>query len=254
VTDNNWTYGKTLRYPGGTGHPDSEGMARTDWSSAEVYVAAERDNDASGASRLSVLRYDTSATGTPELVATHEWNLTTDLPASGPNVGLEGIVWIPDSFLVANRFIDESTNAIYDPVRYLNHGAGLFFVGLESNGVIYGYALDHSAGTYQRVATVPSGNAAVMSLYFDRDVGNLWAYCDNGCANHAAVLRMASGHFQVQYLFDHPATLGNYNNEGIAIAPESECANGKKSFFWADDDDDGGHAIYRGTIPCGLLP
>ena len=29
---------------------------------------------------------------------------------------------------------------------------------------------------------------------------------------------------------------------------------GFKSFFWADDDDLGGHAIYRGSIPCGPLP
>jgi hypothetical protein len=101
---------------------------------------------------------------------------------------------------------------------------------------------------------VASGHPSIMSLDFDRDVGNLWAYCDNTCANQAAVLRIAGGRFVVQYLYDHPATLPNSNFEGITIAPESECAEGKKSFFWTDDDDAGGHALYRGTIPCGPLP
>jgi len=254
TTDDGWGSGKTIRFPGGTGHPDSEGLTRDDWSSTAIYVSTERDNDYNTVSRKSVLRYDFSVTGTTELVATNEWNLTSDLPTSGANIGLEGIAWIPDAFLVANRFVDESVNATYDPARYPNHGTGLFFVGQESDGVIYGYALDHSAGTFQRVATIASGHPAIMSLYFDRDVGNLWVYCDNTCANQASVLRISSGHFVVQFVYDHPATLPNSNFEGIAFQPESECMQGKKSFFWTDDDDAGGHALYRGTIPCGLLP
>ena len=51
-----------------------------------------------------------------------------------------------------------------------------------------------------------------------------------------------------------PATLPDSNFEGIAFQPESECAQGKKNFFWTDDDAASGHALYRGTIPCGLLP
>ena len=254
VTEDNWASGKTIRYPGGTGHPDSEGLTRAEWSSPAIYVSAERDNDNNNVSRMSLLRYDTSVTGTTELVATHEWNLTSEFPVSPANLSLESIAWIPDSFLVANAFYDDSANAAYDPSRYPNHGTGLFLIGLESNGMIYGYALDHVAGTVQRVSTFASGQSLIMSLYFDRDVGNLWVYCDNSCANRAAVLRMAGGRFVVQYLYDHPATLPNSNMEGITVAPESDCAQGKKSFFWADDDDYGGHALYRGTIPCGLLP
>ncbi|HEY7376116.1 MAG TPA: hypothetical protein VIF57_28400, partial [Polyangia bacterium] len=260
TTDNGWTNGKTIRYPGGTGHPDSEGLARAEWSSPAIYVSTERDNDNNGTSRMSVLRYDTSVTGTTELVATNEWNLTPDLPASGANLGLEAIAWVPDTYLVANGFIDEAASAVYDPSRYANHGTGLFFVGLESNGMIYGYALDHGAGTFQRVATVGSGHPYIMSLDFDRDTGNLWSYCDNGCSNQAAVLRIVRGHFVVQALYDHPTTLPNSNFEGITFAPESACVpgaqggKGTKSFFWTDDDDAGGHALYRGTIPCGPLP
>ena len=252
MTNDGWDYGKLLHYPTGLGAPDAEGMARAELSSTAVYVASERDNDAGSVSRMSVLRYDFSGT-TTELTATNEWNLTTDLPTSPPNNGIEGITWIPDSYLIANRFFDEAANAVYAPSLYPDHGTGLFFVGHEA-GSIYAFALDQSAGTFRRVATIASGQAAVMSLYFDRDVGNLWTYCDNTCGNRASVLRISSGHFVVQYLYDHPTTLPNSNMEGIAIAPESECVGGRKGFFWSDDDDYGGHAIYRGSIPCGPLP
>ena len=93
-----------------------------------------------------------------------------------------------------------------------------------------------------------------MDLDFDRDVGKLWAYCDNTCGNRASVLRVgASGRFQLQRVYSRPATLPDSNNEGIAIAPESECVAGRKSFFWADDSNFGAHALRRGSIVCGAL-
>ena len=256
MTDDGWTNGKLLRYPDGTGSPDAEGLTRAEWSSTAIYVSAERNNSDSMVSRLSVLRYDYTSTAT-SLTATHEWNLTKDLPAAGANLGLEGVTWVPDSFLTANGFFDEAANAAYDPSRYPNHGTGLFFVGLENNGAIYGFALDHSgSGAFQRVATIASGHNAIMSLDFDRDQGNLWAYCDNTCANQAAVMRIgADGRFAINRLYAKPTSLADSNNEGITIAPESECdAQGFRSFFWSDDSDYGGHAIYRGSIPCGPLP
>ena len=256
MTDDNWTFGKALHYPSGGGSPDTEGLTRTDWSSTAIYVASERDNNG-GVSRMSVLRYDVDDTGIA-LTATNEWNLTPDLPISDPNTGLEGIAWVPDDYLVAHKFFDEAANAVYDPSRYANHAGGLFLVGHEGNGMIYAYALDHSAsaGTFQRVATVRSGNPYLMSLDFDRDEGNLWAYCDNTCANQAAVLRIgASGRFELTHLYNRPTSLANSNYEGITIAPESECdAMGMRSFFWSDDDNNGMHALYRGSIPCGPLP
>ena len=256
MTDDGWTNGKALHYPDGTGSPDAEGLTRAEWSSTAIYVAAERNNSDTMVSRLSVLRYDYTSTAT-SLTATDEWNLTKDLPAAGANLGLEGVAWVPDSFLTANGFFDEAANAAYAPSRYPNHGTGLFFVGLENNGMIYGFALDHSGGgAFQRVATIASGHNAIMSLDFDRDQGNLWAYCDNTCANQAAVLRIgADGRFALNRLYAKPASLADSNNEGITIAPDSECdAQGFRSFFWSDDSDYGGHAIYRGSIPCGALP
>ena len=257
TTDDDWTAGKALHYPDGTGAPDSEGVTKAEADSPAVYVSTERDNDANTLSRLSVLRFDTTALG-PALTATHEWNLTSDLPVSGANLGLEAITWIPDTFLVGAGFLDESTSQAYDPARYPDHGTGIFLVGLEANGTIYGYALDHVGGGFQRVATFPGGQSSIMDLSFDRDVGYLWAQCDNTCGNRAAVLTIEAdplspthGRFGLRRLFDRPGTLPDVNNEGIAIAPESECTNGLKAFFWTDDSATGGNSLRRNAIPCG---
>jgi hypothetical protein len=58
---------------------------------------------------------------------------------------------------------------------------------------------------------------------------------------------------QLRRIYEPPAGLPDSNNEGIAIAPEAECAGRLKSFYWSDDADLNGHAIRRGDIPCGSL-
>jgi hypothetical protein len=251
TTTDGWSAGKTLRYPDGTGGPDSEGVTKAEWDSPAIYVSTERDNNNGGVSRLSVLRFDTSAPGTT-LVATHEWNFNADLPKVGANTGLEAVTWIPDTFLVSQGFIDESTGQPYDPSRYPNHGTGIFFVGLEANAQIYAYALDHKNGGYHRLATMSSGQTIVADLAFDRDNGYLWTFCDWGCNDRASVLRIeGAGKFKLARYFERPSSLPDSNNEGITFAPDSECVNGRKAFFWADDGNIGGHSIRRDTIPCG---
>jgi hypothetical protein len=69
------------------------------------------------------------------------------------------------------------------------------------------------------------------------------------------VLRVgAGGAFQIQRFYGRPSALPDSNNEGIAIAPDSECVSGRKSFFWSDDSNFGGHALRQGSIVCGPLP
>jgi hypothetical protein len=228
-------------------------VTKADWNSPFIYTATERDNSMNTVSRLAILRFDTSAPGT-ELTATNAWDLTADLPAVGANLGLEAVTWIPDAYLVAHGFIDESTGATYDPSRYADHAGGLFFVGVEASGLIYGYALNHTTNAFQRVATVVSGHVNMMGLEFDRDVGDLWATCDNACGNRAAILTVgAAGRFELRHIYDHPTGLPDSNNEGLAIAPESECVGGFKNVYWSDDSNFGGHALRRGTIPCGTF-
>ena len=254
-TANSWGAGKGLHYPDGTGEPDSEGVTFAGSSSTNgIFVSAERNNLANSISRLSVLRYDPAVSGTT-LSATMEWNLTADLPPVGANLGLEGITWVPDSYLTANNFFDEHGLHPYSPAEYANHGTGLFFVGLEGNGMIYAYALDQVSGGFTRVATISSTFPSIMEVQFDRDLNELWAVCDNTCNGQHTLLRIDSstGKMGVVFKFDRPTGMPNYNNEGFGIAPAAECVNQRKPVYWADDTEDLGVAIRSGNIPCVAL-
>jgi hypothetical protein len=250
-----WAVGKALKYPDGTGNPDAEGVTMGGPTSAsQIFVATERNNDASSTSKNAILRFDPSAAGTT-LGATGMWDLTADLPPNGANLGLEAITWIPDTYLVANGLVDDSTGAPYAPSSYPSHGTGLFFVGVEATGTVYGYALDLDAGTFHRVATFTSGFPAVMALEFDPDTGELWTHCDNTCQNRSSVLRILGGHFAVTATYDRPSALpATMNAEGFAIAPNSECASGFKPVYWADDGDTDSYSLRRGTSTCDAAP
>lgn len=93
-----------------------------------------------------------------------------------------------------------------------------------------------------------------MSLAFDRDVGYLWAQCDDGCDNGLSVLAVSpGGELLPRGNFARPTTLANLNNEGIAFEPESLCLDGRRTFFWVDDANDNGHALRADSIPCGAF-
>lgn len=260
ATSEGWGKGKELTFPDGSGSPDSEALTRTEWDKNELYVATEKNNDTMSTARLSILRYELTGTATT-LKATHEWNLTSDLPkATDANKGLEALAWIPDSYLVARGFYDEASKATYDPLTYADHGAGIFLVGVEDTGIIYGFALNHSTGAFKRVATFSSGQEGVMDLAFDRETETLWSLCDSACKNRMTLFDIDTvessatrGRFILRATVPPPTSLTSTNNEGITMAPESECASGRKGFFWADDDESNGYAIRRDSIPCGRL-
>lgn len=256
-TANDWSLGKALRYPDGTGNPDSEGVTLGANLADGIYVATERNNDASTVSRLAVLRFDASATGS-SLTATHDFNLTSLLPTVGANLGIEAITWVPDSYLVGKGFFDEAANHSYAPSEYLNHGNGLFLVGVEGNGKVYAFALNHVTGAATLIATISTGQTGVMGLEFDREVGYLWFGCDDTCGNKAGIFDIDTvagsatrGRFTLRRTFERPSTLPDSNNEGIAIAPQSECVAGLKPFFWSDDSDKDTFSLRKDSIPCG---
>ncbi|MCA0375538.1 MAG: lamin tail domain-containing protein [Gemmatimonadetes bacterium] len=249
-----WTNGKALRYPNGTGDVDAEGVTVV---GTNVYVAAERNNAANSVSRNSILRYSVATEAGSVLVANMEWNLTPDLPANGANLGLEAITRVPDSYLVAQGFYDESKARAYNPADYPNNGGGLFFVGVEATGNVYAYALDHANGTYTRVATFSSGYTSIMDLTFDTELGHMWATCDNTCLGRSAVLKIDTqvasplrGRFVVTQRFDRPTGMPDLNNEGFTYGPLAECVNGTRPALWADDGETGGFALRRGFITC----
>ncbi|MBD8608402.1 lamin tail domain-containing protein [Aeromicrobium sp. CFBP 8757] len=247
ATTDGWGAGKTPTYLDGTGAPDTEGL--TIGPDGFVYAAAERNNAASGVSRMSILRYAPDTADTT-LRATDEWNLTSQIPAAGANLGLEGVTWVPDSFLVAGGFVDQSTNKPYVPSDYPLHGTGLYVVAVEDTGALHAFALDSTGGTSHRVATISSGFAHLADVTFDAERQRLWAVTDDTHDGKTSLLQLKDGAFTVAEAHDRPATMPNLNNEGFALAPQSRCVDGLKEVVWSDDGDTGGHSIRTGTITC----
>lgn len=258
---NGWGSGKLTKFMDGTGEPDTEDLTYTTGSAAGMYIVSERNNSASGVSRPSVLRYDVTGTAST-LVATNEWVLTGDLPVVAANSGLEAITWIPDSYLVAQGFFDVTKNHKYNPAEYPNGGGGLFFVGLEGNGVVYVYSLNHTDNTFTRITSFSTGfPSGVMALQFDLELGQLWAVCDDTCGglSNIYVIDVAAGsatlgRMKLSHVFGRAPSMPNINNEGFTISPQSMCVNGMKPAFWSDDSSTGGNAIRRASIPCVKFP
>lgn len=262
---NGWATGKLLKYTDGTGNPDAEGVTFAGGGSAGgMYVSVERNNDASSISRNVILRVVPSAAAS--LTATNQWDITADIPVTGANLGLEAITWIPDSMLVANGFYDEVKARAYAPADYPDHAGGLFFVGVEANGNVHAYALNHTNNTFTRVATFASGfttlagGSSIMDLAYDRESGYLWAVCDDSCNGVMSIFEIdkvvgspTRGRFKSNRTYARPSSMPNINNEGFTFAPNSECVNNRKPVFWADDNETAGHTIRRATMPCGTF-
>ena len=256
-TSNGWGAGKEIFFPGSTdtatNQPDSEGL--TVGPDGALYVTTERNNAANTIPLNSILRFDPTQSGT-QLVATDQWNLTAEFPElhagnkTEANLGFEGVTFVPDSYLIANGFVDQSTGTTYKPSDYPLHGTGLYFAALENDGKLYAYALN-SDHTFHRVAVVDTGMGHVMDVQYDADAQRIWALCDNTCGVTSTVLKVSStGTIVPDVAYSKPASLPVNNLEGFALAPSSTCVDGTKEVVWSDDGIYGagpGSATARGT-------
>lgn len=246
------THRYRLRYPDGTGTVDAEGVTvTTAGSGAGIYVSSERDNDAKNTSRPSVLRYELPSAGTDgttqELRAADEWNLAADFPGLGANSGLEGVTWIPDSWLTSHAVTDARTGAPYDAASVPDHGDGLFAVAVEGTAGVYLYALQADGGA-QRVAAIDSGFDIVADVQFDAERDQLWVVCDDACEGEIATFAVHDGVFARDALYARPADADNDANEGFALAPLSRCVDGVVPTYYVDDNNTDGHSLRTGTL------
>lgn len=223
--------------------PDAEGITVAD--DGFVYIASERDNNAKGVNYNVILQVDPEAPG-PDVVATQEWDLTESLPQVGANLGIEAVEWISDDVLEGTLY-DVNTSAPYNPNDYPGHGNGLFFVAVEDNGVIYGYAL-YADGTFDLVSETASGLPGVMALDYDQVTGVLWAVCDDGCDGRSAQLVFnGSAEPQATYV-ERPGGMPNINNEGFATATNALSVDGERPVWWFADGYTSG-SLRTGTLP-----
>lgn len=267
-----WEHGMRLHYTDGTGQPDSEGVTAV---GGNVFVSTERDNANKNVSRVSILRVDPTRadTATGSVDASQQWDLKSDLgpgtdadltsPADA-NLGGEAIAFVPDGYLVANGFRTDD-GELYDPASYGAHFGGIFFVGIEKNGTLYGYTLQENGTGFTRVATFSGGlhtsvtTTSIMDAAWDPSQEALWLTCDDGCQGRSSIAKInttpgdpAQGHFQIVSVLDRPANAPNVNNEGFTFQTPNRCdpATGTRAVWWSDDGDDDGYALRTGQTPC----
>lgn len=262
IPDATWSAtGKQIRFAGGSGEPDSEGL--TVGANGHVYVTSERDNTKNTAPKDTVLAFDPSASGST-LTPVHQWDMTSQFPQldtgskDDANLGFEGVGYVPDSWLTANGWVDPLTGAAYNPANYPLHGSGLFFAGLEWDGSLHVYGLN-SDGTFTTFGPIATGKASVMDVTFDAGTQRLVATCDNTCGETHTFMKVdASGAIVPDVTYTNPAVMPTDNLEGFALAPASTCVNGSREAVWSEDGIYGfgsgsssyGHALYSGTFPC----
>lgn len=262
IPDTSWsTTGKQIRFAGGSGEPDAEGL--TVGSNGHVYVTSERDNADNKKPKDTILEFDPATSGST-LTPVHQWDMTSQFPQldtgskDDANLGFEGVGYVPDSWLTGNSWVDPRTGSAYNPANYPLHGAGLFFAGLEWDGSLHVYGLN-SDGTFITFGTVTTGKGSVMDVMFDAGTQRLVATCDNTCGETHTFMKVnASGTIVPDVTYTIPAVMPTDNLEGFAMAPASTCVNGSREAVWSDDGVYGfgsgsssyGHALYSGSFPC----
>ncbi|MDO5534051.1 MAG: lamin tail domain-containing protein [Propionibacteriaceae bacterium] len=241
-----WEDGKNVVFQTSTGAagPDAEGITAA--GDGFLYLAVERDNNAKGVNLNKVLKVDPKASGST-ITASQEWDLTATLPDVSANTGLEAIEWVADADL-AGKLWDSAKAKPYDPADYPGHGDGLFFVALENNGHVYGFALN-ADGTHAQVSeTIPYLGGA-MALDWDAEQGALWVVCDNGCEGRSALVEFNGTDAPALTHVDRPASMPNLNNEGFATSTDALCVDGQRPVWWFADGEQPG-ALRTGTLPC----
>ncbi|WP_408898538.1 lamin tail domain-containing protein [Nocardioides sp. R1-1] len=242
VAVDGWEGGKRLHFASGAGAVDSEGV--TVGPDGSVYVTSERDNENSGVSSNKVERYDVSAVtaATTDLTAVSEWDVNGSV-TTGTNLGLEGITYVPDSFLVGAGW--KVGGAPYTAAAYPT--PGLFVTAVEGTGALHFFSLADGAAPVE-VKVEASGFPFAMDVAYDADRKALWALCDDSCGGIQNLLTVENGAFVVKHSLARPAGMANLNNEGMAIKPRSTAVGGMVEVVWADDGDTDGHSLREGHL------
>jgi hypothetical protein len=253
--------GKQIRFLGGAGEPDSEGITAT--ADGHLWITSERDNLNNTVPKDTIMEFDPTVAGTT-LSPLHQWDMTAQFPQlntgnkDDANLGFEGVGFVPDSWLTANGWIDPLTGAAYNPANYPLHGSGLFFAGLEWDGTMHVYGLN-SNGSFTTFGTIATPGVSIQDVAFDAATQRIVATCDNTCGESHSFMKVdATGQIVSDYIYGNPAVMPVDNLEGFALAPASTCANGFREAVFSDDGIWGfgagsssyGHALYSATFPC----
>ncbi len=243
-----WEGGLPVRFADGGGELDAEGVAVG--PDGAIYLTSERDNArAKSTSHNQIARFDVSkvTATTTELVATHEWDVN-DLVVTGTNLGLEGIAYVPDEFLVESGWQVDGHS--YRATDYAT--PGLFVTAVEATGDLHFFSLGMDLAPVE-VKVEKSGFPWSMDVAYDADRQLLWTLCDDSCGGVYNVLTVQDGDFTLTHSYARPAGMPNLNNEGLAIAPWSNAVDGRVEVIWTDDGDTDGYSLRAGQLELPVI-
>lgn len=175
------------------------------------------------------------------------WDLSDDLPSHGSDDkdGPEGITFVPNEWLTASGFRDNS-GSLYSQSQY--DFGGLFFVAHQNGGGVYVFDLNNS-GSYTFVGEYDTSADESSGLAFDSSTGKLYiSHNTDGNTLEISDLSSSSssGHRKFSNTSQFKAPNGS-NLEGFAISPAraSDGSAQETWVFYADDDGntDDGNAI-----------
>lgn len=155
----------------------------------------------------------------------HTWNLLippSPMQNSGNN-GPEGIVFVPDSFIIASGFKSSVTGLPYVSVKGMG---GLLFIANQDSGIVWVYDVNpNQDDDFEFVGKYLTGQEESCDLAFDRSTGLLYVL-HNCNSNSLEVCSLDPLVISSKYLLNQikeyniPNPTTNENIEGFAISPK----------------------------------
>ena len=183
------------------------------------------------------------------------WNLLAS-PSSMQdtgNIGPEGIVFIPDSFLIANGFISQQTGQLYSSVKGLG---GLFFVAHQDEGYVWVFDVNpNSNNDFAYVGKYQTNHTESCDLAFDRSTGLLYILHNIIGNNRLEVTNLSTSLNGSSRKFiplnDYQITnpTGNNDNvEGFALTPKCPATGLTSSWLCRDVESNENQSIQEDAL------
>ncbi len=223
-----------------------EGITQANLYANEFYTIDENNYE--------IRRY-THTTNFSSVTEFKHWNL---LNAPSPmqdtgNIGPEGIVFIPDSFLSSIGFVSQQTGQLYTSVKGLG---GLFFVAHQDEGNVWVFDVNPNTNNdFAYVGKYQTNHEESCDLAFDRSTGLLYILHNIAGNNRLEVTNLTTTFngvtrkfvYSKDYLITNP-TGNNDNIEGFALTPKCPETGITSAWLCRDVENNESQAIQDDAI------
>lgn len=203
-----------------------EGITQINYSADEFYTIDEK--------QFEIRRFSYNPDFS-NVVLKNRWNLRAEPAAMAEtgNDGPEGIVFIPDSYLLSAGFTSSETGEVYTSKKGMG---GLIFIAHQKKGLIWVLDVNPEKNDdYAFVGKYKTSQNESCDLAFDRSTGLLYIlHNSNGnwleVSDLSTDQQIGKSRFTTKAEYSIPNPTGNINIEGIAITPKY--ANPKNVCVW----------------------